>query len=567
LTGKSTTAPNTTRKRVGLLLVHGIGEPKPKEFLDQFRKGFESLYGSDRVQTNDHSDPVDSERYIHGFEMAFDEETLFIYEVHWADLIDDELARGSFDPIHLLPLAWFPWFNKLAGRPGFDSYGKGRVTWWTIRLVPMSVLFFIGYVGLKAIPHIWWAWDSVISAIDRWHQVSPRRGTAALARRSAASAWNRKRPIKKIQTPSLDLMRLEQRGWFDILLDNYAGDVSNCVISMAHLPRLREDIMVAEKALRNLIEHSKDTVTIAKFRQRLNVEIQRRDKLKCLEEKLLSRFNRTAWIAVEKDRCSELQVLGHSLGSVIAYHAMNQNGTIATIETANLQCKPAAAVLTHFHTVGSPLEKVHFFWPKLVAPRDKYPTIFARGDGISMRVKADAGFKWDNYYSVSDMVSGALRHYSAWGGVTNRHIPGLGGVFTAHVAYRGNRNFLRILAKSLGAEVKRTSETLKNRALSWLWSTIQAAAFPLAVMAVCMIGIFVLVSIAALTAAMLTGLIWFLVYLISPLQLDWLANWSLKRTFYWITGFFGISMVIGFIAFLPAWGKRVARVAVARWWK
>jgi hypothetical protein len=556
-----------TKKRVGLLLVHGIGEQEPKEFLNQFRKGFESLFGSDRVKTNDHSDPVDSERYIHGFEIALDEETLFLYEVHWADLIDDELAKGSFDPMHLFPLAWFPWCNKLAGRPRFDSYGKSWVIWWTIRLVPMSVLFFLGYVGLKAIPHIWWAWDTIIAAIDRWDQVSLRRGTTALGKRSSGSVWKVKKPRKKISTPNLDLMRLEQRGWFDVLLDKYVGDVSNCVISMAHLPRLREDIMVAEKALRNLIEHSEDPLTIEKFQQRLNVEIQRRENLTCLEEKLLSRFNRTAWVAVEKDGCSELQVLGHSLGSVIAYHAMNQKGTIVKIETGDHQCKHAVAALTHFHTIGSPLEKVHFFWPKLVAPRDDYPAICSQGDNISMRVKADASFQWDNYYSVSDMVSGALRHYSAWGGVTNWQIPGLGGVFTSHVAYGGNRSFLRILAKSLGAEVNTTSETSESRVLSWLWSMIQAAVFPVAVMVVCMIGIFVLAGISALAAAMIAGLIWVLVFLLSLLQIDWLANWSLQRTFYWITGLFGTSMVIGVIAFLPAWGKRVAQVAVARWWK
>jgi pimeloyl-ACP methyl ester carboxylesterase len=77
-------------------------------------------------------------------------------------------------------------------------------------------------------------------------------------------------------------------------------------------------------------------------------------------------FRRTLSRAVE-DGCSEIQILAHSLGSVITYHAL----TTYREETERLVsldldgAKDGLPRLTHVYTIGSP-EKFRFFWPKLI---------------------------------------------------------------------------------------------------------------------------------------------------------------------------------------------------------
>jgi hypothetical protein len=68
-------------------------------------------------------------------------------------------------------------------------------------------------------------------------------------------------------------------------------------------------------------------------------------------------------------------------------------------------------------------------------------------------------------------------------------------------------------------------------------------------------------------SGVITPAAWGVVSLIRLIQNDWLAGWSALRFFLWTAGFFGFVMLAMGIAFMPRWGKRVARMSIARFWK
>jgi hypothetical protein len=113
-------------------------------------------------------------------------------------------------------------------------------------------------------------------------------------------------------------------------------------------------------------------------------------------------FEHCAQRAVDLD-CSEIQIVGHSLGSVIAFSSMtpNEGNTIDNVCTARL---------TRIYTIGSPLAKVRFFWPRLFEQSARGPMItvgerrIASGDD-SGQVEA---MEWHNFYNKLDLVSGKL---------------------------------------------------------------------------------------------------------------------------------------------------------------
>ena len=126
------------------------------------------------------------------------------------------------------------------------------------------------------------------------------------------------------------------------------------------------------------------------------------------------------------------------------------------------------------------LEEIDFFWPCLVAPRGDKPSLFGQGpEGRQVAIGVHADFRWKNYYSVSDKVSGALTRSQGWRGIDNQRLAGLGGVLSAHVAYKQNVDFLRALAEQLGAVVAPQRDGWMRSALGWAWSASQSLLLPL----------------------------------------------------------------------------------------
>lgn len=559
------------RPRVALLLVHGIGEQQPGEFLREFRDGFGRLFGESKVVDIERHDPVEPQRRLHAATIELPDRTICLYEVHWADLITQQMARGSVDPTDLFILAWYPWFNKQRNLTGFDGYSPGRVKSWTARLVPLSVLLFVGYLGLKLLPSIWWAWDTVEITGDRSQQGTPWTDKLTARRRGPNASTRMLLNLRKRRQESRagrDCKQLEQaarRCWIDRLLDKYAGDVVNLIVSMARRPDLRADFAAAHDLLGVPAGQRPSYPPRAELERLLNDALHQEGEVMLLAERALARFERAAWVATVEDGCSEVQVLGHSLGTLLAYRAMNRDAPSAG---AAPDPAPAAASLTRFHTIGSPLEKVAFFWPALVAPCGPKPLIVARGDGVRRTViEGGDGFQWHNYFSVSDKVSGALKRYRAWGEVVNHRLPGLYGVLSAHVAYKGDARFLGVIARALGAKEEWLSIARPSAAMSWMVSAAQALALPVAVTLVCLLGLMLFAAFGALAAGMFSGLAWVLVA-----GGHWLftgdgAAWRPSAMFYWLTAVFAIVLAMSIFVRTPLWARRVARVAVARLWR
>jgi hypothetical protein len=178
-----------------------------------------------------------------------------------------------------------------------------------------------------------------------------------------------------------------------------------------------------------------------------------------------------------------VHMMGHSLGSVIAYHAI----------TRRLPSK----CITRLITIGSPLEKVRFLWAKLCPPIHEWTC------------------DWVNYLSPSDPVSGALKRFTVDHQSSARNIPlwGIGGYGQAHVGYFRDARVMRDVAHGLGACV-----TWPQRAdgPSWLIRRVVDLAVPLLLLLIVVVG-------AAATALFFALVVWiagaplsFVVGLFSP---------------------------------------------------
>lgn len=143
-------------------------------------------------------------------------------------------------------------------------------------------------------------------------------------------------------------------------------------------------------------------------------------------------------IKAQADGCSTIQIVSHSLGTVVANHALS--GLCFNDEARDdAQAIRAASVkVRHLYTIGSPLEKVRFFWPRLI------PAAASLG-GVKVR--------WDNFASWFDPVADKLRQFRAWTDISNHRLLG-GGFIRGHVVYEHSPVFLRAFTRGLcGHEV------------------------------------------------------------------------------------------------------------------
>lgn len=161
---------------------------------------------------------------------------------------------------------------------------------------------------------------------------------------------------------------------------------------------------------------------------------------------ILERFH-TQMAQAQKDGCDEVYVLAHSLGTVVAFHALSGVG---------LPPGSPAPAPRRFFTIGSPLEKIRFFWPWTV--RAAQPS-------------TDPDFQWINFHHRADRVSGDLRRFAAFCALRNIRLKGGGGLVRSHVVYERSPEFLSVLTGALfGTSVApriAPLARLKDIALSW----------------------------------------------------------------------------------------------------
>ncbi|HVQ32244.1 MAG TPA: hypothetical protein VMV21_21785 [Vicinamibacteria bacterium] len=140
--------------------------------------------------------------------------------------------------------------------------------------------------------------------------------------------------------------------------------------------------------------------------------------------KVIALFH-AAMRGAREDGCDEIHVLAHSLGTVVSYQALTGLG--------RHEAEPPYAP-KRLYTIGSPLEKIGFFWPwtiRRVAP------------------SAHPAFCWTNFYHAMDAVSGRLKRFQAWAPHHDVRLKGGGGVIRSHVVYERSPQFLGTLTEEL----------------------------------------------------------------------------------------------------------------------
>lgn len=182
-------------------------------------------------------------------------------------------------------------------------------------------------------------------------------------------------------------------------------------------------------------------------------------------EQVLDRLEAT-WKAASGG--GPVHLMGHSLGSVVAYH-----GLVRRLPPAGVQ---------RLITVGSPLEKVRFLWAKLFPAQPAWTG------------------EWLNVLTPSDPVSGWLKRFDANGTqrVVNRRLWGLGGYGEAHVGYFRDPRVMCDVAAGLGARVDSGART---QGPGWLRRRAVDFAMPLLMLALVLAG-------AAITALFFYAVVW-----------------------------------------------------------
>lgn len=68
-------------------------------------------------------------------------------------------------------------------------------------------------------------------------------------------------------------------------------------------------------------------------------------------------------VKADTDGCAAIHVVAHSLGTVVAYHALTGLRFDRAMRTDAEAIRSAMSKVRRLYTIGSPLEKIRFFWP------------------------------------------------------------------------------------------------------------------------------------------------------------------------------------------------------------
>ena len=299
-----------------------------------------------------------------------------IYEVYWADLLTGAATRGAFHINELQSLSWFPWFNHRRGNYQRGHYSFLKLAWWWIALPIFNFFALFAYYGAGFLAQIVFR--------DKAEEHTEHAG---------GTVWEEaKKAAARTSKPSA----------VDALLDEYVGDVFSYVNSAgsAFYRDTGETPIpaAAERAYEQIVQRFYDQL-----------------------------------LKAQADGCATIHVVAHSLGTVVAYHALTGLGFDAGGRTDADAIRSAMLTVRRLYTIGSPLEKIRFFWPRLT------PASAALGT---------PAFQWDNFVSWFDPVAGTLKRFDDWGKVTNHRLLG-GGFVRGHVVYEHSPVFLGVLTRGL----------------------------------------------------------------------------------------------------------------------
>jgi hypothetical protein len=271
--------------------------------------------------------------------------------------------------------------------------------------------------------------------------------------------------------------------------------------------------------------------------------------------RILERVRHTAAKA-HLDGCREIQIVAHSLGTVIAFNALTRYPASA-VDNAPMS-------ITHLYTIGSPLEKFLFIWHRTLRPSLRSPEIQLDGQILASGHR----IQWQNFYSPLDMVSGKLMRFTEWGHVVNTRLWGLGGLARAHINYFRHPAVLTALAAGLGGNPQPVKLPLVNRISWYLIGVGENFLTPMMVLVALLLGLLVFLLFGALAGAIFGALLYgILGWLINPLLENFGVAITLADTVYWTALTCAVFMIMGVVVFTTKDGYRRAKTTHQKFWR
>ncbi len=157
-------------------------------------------------------------------------------------------------------------------------------------------------------------------------------------------------------------------------------------------------------------------------------------------------------------------LIGHSLGSVIAYDALNAAISWDAVEKGGRM--EVVRRTRRLITFGSPLDKTAFlFRTQVSGPRFMREALAAQKQPLILdyrRWRPKDSFRWVNIYSRADVISGKLSYYDLAQDPGNSPPPGYNPVinkpdyqawipFAAHIQYWNNSTLREELFAAIGS--------------------------------------------------------------------------------------------------------------------
>lgn len=401
------------------------------------------------------------------------------HEVYWADLLRGDISHGGFQIMELQSLSWFPWLNLRCGNYRLSRCPPLKLVLGCMALPVVNFVMLLAYYGAGLVVEL----------------VNGILHSNARAEAGGGTFWSR----------ALHTAKATSRGhtWFDALLDEYVGDVFNYVNSAAGaFHRDEHEPAVPEAAVRS-------------------------------HAAIMRRFY--AQLVRAAADCESVQIVAHSLGTVVTYHALSglHFETCAGEDAAAIRA--AAVKVSHLYTIGSPLEKIRFFWPAL-----------ARGETLL----TEASLRWDNFVSWFDPVAGRLGRFGLCAQIDNHRLLG-GGFIRGHVVYEHSPVFLNAFTRGLCGRALSFDRSFRERAWDMGILIGETLLAPVLLIVILLLG----VGVFALTVSLVP-------YLLSlPLRLFMAPDaWGpiVDTLTYWLAGAMFLALFLGPIV--------RARKVHARYW-
>ena len=332
--------------------------------------------------------------------------TIHLYEVCWSDVLEAKDVEKAFTWQTPLELSWLPWINHRHGLLAEYGISGFLAAIWTAACLIATPIATCLYGGTRLI------WRPRDAAEKQPRKQSWWPSSAEVLAAAHTATYGRTEVDKK--------------------LDEYVADLFLYMYSVGG----------NRQCIANPTLHD-------------------------AADKILSRLHEQVRKAIETDDCREVQILAHSLGTVIAYHAISGMGVTGGVDMRGR--------LRRFYTIGSPLEKLALFWPWTLQ----------RGG----REHISPDFEWHNFYHVFDGVSSTLTHFNHWTGVRNHRLRGGGGLFRSHLVYERSPEFLGVITEGLFGTAFRPKQNRGREALNALGTIGENLAVPAAVLICILLGL------------------------------------------------------------------------------